>query len=208
MFANLYLTEVKFFGGDGRVGRPPVGTPRPHRMENSQDIYYYNIAANKGYAFRSHTINIHSFKTFTTMAFSAEIVAQDKRNESLYFTQVFTANGGIPEGDLTFESWSFAEIEFNGKKNGYPVLVTSTKQPLYASSLFKVKLDKDGKPHTASGSAVEAMKQAAQSVTSNTNEAVMEAIFKAVQGKKVHYSKEYFLTDKGQASVCHIDFKD
>ena len=142
------------------------------------------------------------------MAFSSEIVAQDKRNESVYFTQVFTANGGIPEGDLTFESWTFAEIEFNGKKNGYPVLITSTKQPLYASSLFKVKLDKDGKPHSASGSAVEAMKQAAQSVTSNTNEAVMEAIFKAVQGKKVHYSKEYFLTDKGQASVCHVDFKD
>lgn len=142
------------------------------------------------------------------MAFSSEIVAQDKRNESIYFTQVFTANGGIPEGDLTFENWTFAEIEFNGKKHGYPVLVTSANQPLYASSLFKVKLDKDGKPHTASGTAVEAMRQAAQSVTSNTNEAVMEAIFKAVQGKKVHYSKEYFLTDKGQASVCHIDFKD
>ena len=142
------------------------------------------------------------------MAFSSEIVAQDKRNESIYFTQVFTANGGIPEGDLTFENWTFAEIEFNGKKYGYPVLVTSANQPLYASSLFKVKLDKDSKPHTASGTAVEAMRQAAQSVTSNTNEAGMEAIFKAVQGKKVHYSKEYFLTDKGQASVCHIDFKD
>lgn len=185
------------------------GPPPPHRMENSQDIYYYNIVANKGYALGSHTINSNqSLKIFTTMAFSAEIVAQDKRNESVYLSQSFTANGGIPEGDITFENWTFAEIEFNGKKNGYPVLITNTNQPFYVSSLFKVKLDKDGKPHSASGSAVEAMKQAALSVTNNTNEAVMDAVFKAVKGKKVHYSKDYFLTDKGQASVCHIDFKD
>ena len=140
------------------------------------------------------------------MAFSADIVAQDKRNESAYFTQTFNAMGGIPEGDLTFESWTFAEIEFDDKKSGYPVLITSTNQPFYISSLFKVKLDKAGKPHSASGTAVEAMKKAALSATNNTNEAVMEAVFEVVKGKKVHYSKEYFLTDKGQASVCHIDF--
>lgn len=140
------------------------------------------------------------------MAFSAEIVAKDKVNESTYLTLTFNAMGGIPEGDYTFEHWTFAEIEFDGKKNGYPVLITNSKQPFYISSLFKVKLDKNGKPHCASGTAVEAMKKAALDATANTNESVMESIFKSIKDKKVHYSKEYFLTDKGQASVCHIDF--
>lgn len=140
------------------------------------------------------------------MAFSAEIVAQDKRNETAYLTQSFNAMGGIPDGELTFKDWTFAEIEIDGKKNGYPVLITSTNLPFYISSLFKVKLDKDGKPHSASGTAVEEMKKAALSVTTNTNEAVMEAILGAVKNKKVRYSKKYFLTDKGQGSVCHIDF--
>lgn len=142
------------------------------------------------------------------MAFSAEIVAQDKRNETAYINQTFNAMGGIPEGEFTFRDWTFAEIEVDGKKNGYPVLITSSSQPFYVSSLFKVKLDKNGKPHSASGSAVEAMKEAALSVTTNSNEAVMDALFKSVKDKKVHYSKEYFLTDKGQGSVCHIDFVD
>jgi len=139
------------------------------------------------------------------MAFNATIVAEDKRKENEAFNQQFNF-GGLQEGKLQIIGWSFSQVQFKESVTNCPIFLTNKNIPVYASSLFKVKLDKNAKPHTAHGAAVEAMKKAADSITDKTNENVMDAMFAQVKDKILNLTKDYFLTDNGQASVLVIDF--